>query len=67
MAKTKAVETSIMAGDEIGNEISKFQQDSHNLAENVHSSTLLRKLNYLVDKKLVDPVPKAVFDALIHG
>ncbi|KAK3176716.1 hypothetical protein OEA41_008041 [Lepraria neglecta] len=62
----KAVEASVISGDEIGHEISKFRQDSQNLAENAHSSTLLQKMNYCVDRKIVGPLPKAGVDALIR-
>ena len=56
----------IKAGDEIGHEISKFRQDSQNLAENAHSSTLLQKMKYPVDRKIVGSLPKSGVDALIR-
>ena len=66
MVMIKPVEASVISGDEIGHEISKFRQHSQNLAENAHSSTLLQKMNYPVDRKIVGPLPKAGVDALIR-
>ena len=66
MVMIKAVEASAISGDEIGHEISKFRQYSQNLAQNAHSSTLLQKMNYPMDRKIVGPLQKAGVDALIR-